>query len=369
MRILIFNWRDITHPWAGGSEVNIHEMAKRWIIQGHKVTILCAQHYGNNGFQKTQETIDGINIIRVGGRYSVYIFSPIYYLLKLKNKSDLIIDIENGIPFFTPLFSRKPKCCLVNHVHRGVFFTELRFPLNIFGYFLETKLMPFLYRNVLFVTISKTAKEQLGEIGINRNCIKVVYPGIDHSVYKTGGKKFKLPTIIYLGRLRKYKRVGILLDLIAHIAKIIPDCRLFIVGDGDTRRTLEAKVIKHDLEKKVKILGYVNLQQKVDLLQRSWIYVTPSSMEGWGLTVLEANACGTPAIAFRVPGVSEAIRDNQSGSLVSTTQELQDRLINLLMDASQRKKLSEGAIKRAADFSWERSANKLLKILKDLKNG
>ena len=135
MNILVFNWRDIKHPQAGGAEINIHNLAKNWVLKGHKVTLFCGAY--PNCVKKEYE--DGIEIVRSGNTYSVYISAIINYLLHFSGKYDVVIDLENGIPFFTPLFCRKPKILLIHHIHENVFFKELKFPLNYFAFILEQK--------------------------------------------------------------------------------------------------------------------------------------------------------------------------------------------------------------------------------------
>lgn len=362
MRILILSWRDIHHPWAGGSEVNIQEMAKRWVKKGHDVTMLTAHHYGGS-LGRNKEIIDGIKVIRVGGRYSIYFLIPLYYLLKFRSKTDVIVDVENAIPFFTPIFSNKPKYCLVNHIHKDIFFKEMKFPLDLIGYFAETKLMPLFYKNVPFITISKTTLNQLAALGIAKKNIKIVYAGLDQDVYKPSKDKFRKPTILYLGRLRRYKRVNILISLMKDILKKVKSAQLIIAGDGEDRPALERQVHKLGLQKQIKIVGYVNQTRKLELLQKSWVFVTPSLMEGWGLAVLEANACGTPAVTFKVPGLSESVINGVSGYLTEDAADMRRQIIRILEDDVNRAKLVKGALKHSSHFDWNKSSNKFLEIL------
>jgi glycosyltransferase involved in cell wall biosynthesis len=368
MKILIISWRDIKHPWAGGSEVNLHEMAKYWVKWGHEVTLLCAKRY-SGGQASSRGVIDGIDIVRVGGRYSLYILAPLYYLSKLRGKYDFIVDVENGIPFFTPLFCKTSKCCIVNHVHKEVFFTELRFPLSWIGYFIETRVFPILYRHIPVVALSSTTKNDLVSIGFNPGNIMIIRPGMNHHELRLDGTKFDSPTIIYLGRLRKYKRVHLLIDVFSEVKKIISVARLVIAGNGDAKPELDQIVKNAVYRNDIDLLGYVSEKEKIRLLQKSWVYVTPSSREGWGLAVLEANACGTPAIAFRVPGLSESIHNYHSGFLVETVAEMVEKIILVLSDKKLRKQLSAGAFEHARQFSWDRSSREYLNLFSAIRNG
>lgn len=361
MNILIFNWRDIEHPWAGGSELNIHEMAKRLVMWGHNITMICAHHYGNS-FSHEKRYLDGIKIIRLGGRFSLYFIAPLYYIFCLRKQYDMILDIENGIPFFTPLFVRKPICCLVNHIHKDVFFIEMPFPLNSIGYIMETKIMPFIYKNIYFVAISKTTKNSLMSLGIREDKIFTVYAGLDHQEYKPGGKKFTKPTLVYVGRLRKYKRVGLLIDVVVKLLSNQENIQLYIIGDGDDTAMLSKKIALLD-KKNIHLKGFISQKEKIMFLQRSWIFVTPSLVEGWGLSVIEANSCGTPAIAFRVPGLSDAIRDNETGILVSNIDQMAEAISLLITNSVLRKRISLQAVAYADKFSWEKSSQKLLKCI------
>lgn len=365
MKILIFNWRDIYHPWAGGSELNIHETAKRWVKRGNEVIMICAHHYGHIMNGREKDEIDGIKIVRIGGRFSVYLLAPLYYMMRLFIWPDIIIDVENGIPFFTPLFTTKPICCLVNHVHKDIFPVEMKFPLSLIGQFLETKAMPFVYKNVLFIAISKATKEELIEIGIPKNKIKIVYAGLDHDLYTANGKKSKNPSILYVGRLRKYKRVSLLIDVLSEInSKYGIKTDLIIVGDGEDKSNIEKILKKIPYKERVKLKGYVNLKSKIKLLQSAWVFATASLIEGWGLSVIEANACGIPAVALKVPGLSDAILDGESGYLANSPEDMVSKIAKLLKNSPLRREMGRNALAWSREFSWEKTADQFLEIMK-----
>jgi glycosyltransferase involved in cell wall biosynthesis len=364
MKILIFNWRDIKNSWAGGSEIYIHEIAKRFIVKGNQVTLFCAQDQVMK--LPSEEVIDGIKIVRKGGRFSIYFWAPIYYLGKLRKNADIIIDVQNGIPFFTQFFSlRKKKFCLVHHVHGKQFFYEFSNPLASVGFLLEKYLFPFVYRSQDIIAVSKTTKDELVKLGFKKNKISVVYNGIYCSKNLEQIKKFPIPTIIYLGRIKKYKRVDLLIRLMPQILKKVPHTKLLIAGWGTEGSVITDIVMRGSIKKNVEILGPVSELKKKELLSKSWIFVNPSIHEGWSISVLEANSYGTPAVAFKVPGLSESIVDGKTGMLCDTEEGLVDCISKLLLNKDQRSKLGKNARDWATTFSWDKSADEFLKLLKN----
>ena len=359
MRILIFNWRDITHPWTGGAELNIHEQAKRWIQAGHQVTLFCGAYKGSD----KRANIDGIEIVRRGGRFTVYFWAAVYYLLYFQRKYDVLVDIENGIPFFTPLYSRIPKVCIAHHVHTEQFRTEFSLPLSWIGILLESVVMPLVYRWIPFITVSQSSHEELAHIGINPKRCSVVYNGLDHDQYRPGRAKAQQPALIYLGRLMHYKRVDMLIRFMVPITEQYPDAVLHVVGFGPAENKSKQMVDQYGLRDHVAFHGHVSEEEKVRWLQQAWVLVTASPKEGWGLVTVEANACGTPAIAFNVPGLCEAIGDPHSGLLVESEEEFIEAVLRILEDGDFRDSLSQAALKHAEQFNWDKTATQSLDIL------
>lgn len=362
MNILVYNWRDITHPKGGGAEVNIHEQAKRWVEKGHTVTLFCGA-YKNC---KTQDIIDHIHIVRKGGTFGVYVWAFLYYVFRFRGKFDFVIDIENGIPFFTPLYSFLPKLCIVHHIHKNQFFIEFSFPLNWIGYFLETKLMPLVYRKVPFITVSNTSKTNLIALGIAEDTISVIYNGINHDLYKPNFQvKNDTPSIVYLGRFKKYKRLDLLIQALPPLFEKRPDLKFYIVGKGEEEDRLKNLAKELHLEGNIVFQGFVSEEEKVCFLQKVWLLVTPSMNEGWGLTVVEANACGTPAIAFDVPGLRDSIVHGKTGLLVKENDfkifiETIDYLIH---NDTLRREMEKNSLAWSENFNWDTTAEASMKIL------
>lgn len=363
MRILILNWRDIKHEWAGGGEVYIDELARRWVKMGHQVTLFCGQDFKNK--LPTEEIHHGIRTIRRGGRFSLYLWAFWLYVTRLRNECDVVVDVQNGIPFFTVLYSRKPKIAVVYHIHGKQFFIELPMPVSIIGYAVERYIFPFLYKRTTIQAISATTKKDLMEIGINEKNINIVYCGINgHKKGKNNGHKFTRPTILYLGRIKKYKRVELLIRVMPKVLNRIPDCRLIIAGWGTEASNITDAAMRSSYRRNVKIVGPVSESEKRNLLKKAWVFVNPSINEGWGISVIEANLYGTPAVAFKVQGLSESIKNNKTGILVNSTVELVDAIVKILTDGKLRHYLEKNAYTWAHSFSWDNSAELSIKLLK-----
>lgn len=367
MKILIFNWRDLRHTWAGGGEIYIFEQAKRWAKMGHEITVFCGQDFEKN--LPSFERIDGIKIYRRGGRYSLYFWAAWYYLIRFRGKTDIVIDVENGIPFFTPLFCKVPKIAYVYHVHGNQFFYELPFLVNYIGFIVERYIFPLLYRSTQIIAISKTTRKQLAEIGFHDKNINVIYSGInkftDHP--KKTNNKFSDPTVLYLGRIKKYKRVDLLIKIFPKIINKVPNARLIIAGWGTEASNIANLVMKSPLRRKISLMGPVSEGEKKSLLSKSWVFVNPSIGEGWSIAVIEANQHGTPAVGFNVSGLAESIRDKKTGLLAKNQNELIEKICEILKNNILREKLSVNSTQWANSFSWDRSARESLNILETVR--
>lgn len=366
MNILIFNWRDIKHSWAGGGEIYIFEQAKRWVKMGHNVTLFCGEDIADN--LPEQEIINGIHVYRRGTRYSVYVWAIWYYLTVFNNKFDILIDVVNGIPFFSPLFSRLPKLSFVYHIHGDQFFYEIPFPFNYIGYAIEKYLFPLIYRGVPMIAISKTTKFQLIKYGFNKRNIHIVYCGNNLPISGRGskGKKSVHPTILYLGRIKKYKRVDLLVKIFPQIVEVVPKTRLIIAGWGTEASSITELVMKSPLRRKIYLMGPVTNDEKRRLLSKSWLFVNPSIGEGWSIAVIEANLYETPAAAFNVPGLSESIQNKITGVLAKDERELIDCIRTILMNKSYCAKLGTHARLRAEQFSWDKTARRSIQVIKQV---
>ncbi len=359
-RILILNWRDKKHLWAGGAEAYLHEIAVRWVDAGHDVTLFC----GNDGKSLSNEEVDGIHIVRRGGFFLVYFWAFVYYMRHFRNTCDVIIDSANGIPFFTPLYAKQPIRLLIYHVHQEVFRKSLYPPFSWIALFMESRIMPFVYRRVPFVTISPASKADIIAERLTSTEPSIVYSGIDGELYKPG-KKSKDPLVLCLGRLKEYKSVPVFIHAAQKVLEQIPSAKFVIAGDGEEKHFLMSLVKKLHLEKHIIFTGAVTEEQKVRLYQSAWVFVNPSLMEGWGMTTIEANACGTPIIASDVGGLRDSVNNPHSGYLVpyGNVDEFAARIVELLTDKKTRDRMSKQSVTWASNFDWGKSAEDFLQLL------
>jgi glycosyltransferase involved in cell wall biosynthesis len=364
-KILIYNWRDIKHDWAGGAEVYLHELAKRWVKMGYSVTIFC----GNDGHDLRHEIIDGVKVIRRGGFYMVYFWAFLYYIFLFRGKYDIIIDSENGIPFFTPIYTRKKVFLLIHHVHQEVFQVNLKPPLSWIGAFLEKRLMPLVYRNTEVITVSPSSKADILDYHLTQKDPHVIYNGVDLKKYTPGAKSLK-PMVLYLGRIRTHKSLHIFVYTAKKVLESLPEVKFVIAGEGQESGMIKDLIHKLNLEKNIKYMGKVSEDKKISLYQSAWLFVNPSLMEGWGITTIEANACGTPVIASNVAGLRDSVYNPHSGILVpyGDVDEFAKNIKALIEDKDLRDAMSKEAIIWAKKFDWNKSAKAFSRIMNSSNN-
>jgi glycosyltransferase involved in cell wall biosynthesis len=360
MRILALNWRCLRHPDAGGAEVNLFEQARRWAAQGHDVTVFCADP-GREAAPERDERIDGVSIRRRGGRLTVYAWAAIFVLWSGR-RFDRILDVSNGIPFFTPVLTRVPSVLLVHHVHGDQWRTEFPAPIALVGRWLEERVVPWLYRSRSVIAVSQTTRAALVEIGFDPGRLTIVHNGVDVPIEGSSARAVGL-SIVYLGRLKRYKRIERLVLAFAALRERFPAARLEIAGDGDARPAIEAAIARLRIEESVTLHGYIDEQAKSRLLARATVFVTPSMHEGWGVSVIEANSHGCPAVAYDVPGLRAAIRHEETGLLAEDDQDFQESVARILGDRALRSRLSAAARTWAGRFSWDASAADTLAVL------
>lgn len=367
MKILVFNWQDVKNPLAGGAEVHFHQIFSRIAKRGHSVTLFCSSFPGATG----EEVIDGIRIIREGGRNLFNYLVAWRYFTRFRSEGyDVIIDDMNKIPFFTPLFVREPLAIIIHHLFDRSIFLEASWPVAMYVYLAEKCGLMLARRNGTPVyVVSQSTKKEVLAAGIQESAIDIVYNCVDHDLHRRGdAPRSSMPLIGYFGRLKKYKSVEHLLRAYERIVPEFPTSRLVIIGDGDYRGTLERMTREMGMTERVSFTGFVSEEEKVRLLQEMWFLVNTSSKEGWGLTVIEANACGTTVVASDVPGLRDAVRDGETGLLYpyGDVEALAEKIRSLLNDDGLRHRLEEGAYVWAAKFNWEDMAVKTIGLLEGL---
>ncbi len=362
LNILIINWQDITNPLAGGAEVHLHEVFERIARRGHSVTLLC--HYFRGASK--EEIRKGIKIIRRGNRFLFNFIAFFYYIFYLRKENfDIIVDDVNKIPFYTPLFIRKPIQGVTHHLFGKSIFLEASFPLALYVYLTERLIKP-VYKRIHFIIGSPSTRDEYLRWGFPADQISVINYCVNHEIYYADASNNYEPTLIgYFGRLKKYKCVDHLIHAFMRLKNKFPDLRLQIIGDGDDRLRLETIVKELNLTDRVQFLGFVDEELKAPLLQKMNFIVNTSSKEGWGLTVVEANACGVPVIAANVQGLRDSVIDGKTGLLYEfgNIDDLEMKMQELLQNKTRRDYLRENAIEWARSFDWNVAADKTLEIM------
>lgn len=355
-KILAINWQDLHHPASGGAEVHLEEILSRLAKRGHQIDLFCCNFPGG----KPNETRDGFNIIRRGSR-STFNWVVIAQLRKLikTNHYDIVFEDINKIPFYTPLYQKLPLMVIIPHLFSNSIFKEINLLLGTYIYLAERPFSTVYRKNHMMVISESTADEMIAR-GIPADKVHVIKCGIDSSVYNYDEKlaKFEKPTILYVGRIKKYKSIETAIDALPMISVQIPDIRMTIIGTGDHLPILKKHVADLKLEDRVEFLGFVPESVKVEYLRRSHLSVYPSLKEGWGLTNIEANACGTPVLAARVPGLRDSVNEGISGLLFeyANVDEFAWKAVKIMSDHEYRQKLEKGALAHAANFSWDKTA-------------
>ena len=364
-RLLFINWRDIRNPEAGGAEVHLHEITRRIASMGHKVTVL-ASHFADAA---REEMIDGVRIVRRGGKFTFNFHVPGTVRALLRQEDyDLIVDDINKIPFYTPIYVRKPILALAHHLFAHTIFLETILPFALYVY-LGEMLIPVVYRNTRFVVVSESTRKDFIARGIPEQNITVIHNAVDHDVYTPDfAAKSPVPLVGYIGRIKRYKRLDILLKAFKEVAVRVPRARMKIAGSGDYLPRLKKLASCLGIDDRIEFLGFVNDSAKVAMLREAHVVVNPSSKEGWGVTVIEANACGTPVIASDVPGLRDAVVDGKTGFLVpyGDVKAFAERIVRVLEDESLRQKLSEEAVRWARRFHWDTSAEAMMQTIEEV---
>jgi glycosyltransferase involved in cell wall biosynthesis len=358
LKILVLADRCWSHPQGGGTGANLYAQVRRWADAGHELTVIAGDY---PGAQRVERLAPNFVVYRMGGRATVFPRGAWAVMRGLGRDADVVLEIINGITFLTPLWLRKPRVALVCHPHRDLYTGEFGPGRGrILAALLEELPLRLLYRRAPFLTISESAKDDLVKIdGIPRDHIRVSYCGVEPGMFEPGPKTAE-PKLLYLGRLKAYKRIEHVLDVL----EAIPGATLDIVGDGDHREALEAEIERRGLGPRVEMYGHVDDRTRAEMYARAWILLTASSSEGWGLTVIEAALCGTPSAALAVGGLRESIVDGETGVLARDMDELTRRVSHLIAHRDELEQLGEAARQRALTFSWERTAEENLAVLR-----
>jgi len=361
MNILILNWRDIKNPKKGGAEIVTLMHARAWVKAGHKVVWFASRFDGG----PKGEHINGVRIVRWGNALTVYLLAPFFYLFS-KQKFDLVIDEIHGLPFFTPLYVKKPKIIFIHEVAREIWDYVYPFPVGALGRFIELLYFK-LYKNARFWTDASSTIDDLETFGIKRsNCIAIPCP-IRNKTLKVLPKKEEYETFIFVNRLVRMKGVEEVIKAFSIIQKQEKKAKLWIVGQGNKKYLIKLHKITKDLgiENKVKFFGYVNEKKKLDLMRKAHILLHTSVKEGWGLVVIEAASQATPTVAYNVSGLRDSVKNGETGVILreNIPQALAKEAYLLLMDKKRYIQFQKNCLERARSLKWANATRDSLRLI------
>jgi glycosyltransferase involved in cell wall biosynthesis len=355
-RVVFLNWRDTAHPEGGGSERYVEQVAEGLAATGHDVSILCAAH----GRAPRDEVRRGVRYRRRGGRLTVY---PRAIAHLLRRRAHVVVDVQNGMPFFARLTARCPVIVLVHHVHREQWPVVLPASLARLGWWLESRLAPRFYRGCQYVTVSLASRRELAALGVREADIEVVHNATD-PVPALAATTARTPLLCVVSRLVPHKRVDHALQAVARLRERWPDLRLVVVGDGYAADDLRSRAAALGIADRVDFVGYVDEATKHAVLARSWVHLCPSLKEGWGRVVMESASHGVPTVAYEsAGGVTETVRHGHTGLLARDLDDFVDCVARLLADDAARARMASAARAYAAEFSRENAVAAFVRLV------
>ncbi|MCZ2860377.1 glycosyltransferase family 4 protein [Blastococcus sp. VKM Ac-2987] len=343
--VLFLSWRDASHPEGGGSERYVHRMAEGMAARGLRVVLFCAAH----DRAPADEVLRGVRIVRRGGRLGVY---PRAMLHVLRSRPRVVVDVQNGLPFFSRLVTRGAVVVLVHHVHREQWPIVFGPRAGALGWWIESVLAPRLYRRSRYVTVSGATAEELASLGVDPARTTIVPNGLD-APPAVDVPRSAAPRLVVLGRLVPHKQVEHALEVVARLRGRWPGLRLSVVGEGWWEERLREEADRLGITGRVDFHGYVGEREKHELLARSWVHLCPSVKEGWGLVVSEAGGHEVPTVGYRsAGGLRESVLDGRTGILVEDLDGLTEAVDGLLHDDAARTAMGRAAARYAASLTW-----------------
>ena len=349
-RIHTLAWRDLDDPDAGGSEVHADEFMRRWADAGLGITHRTSAAVGLPATSRRH----GYDVVRRGSRYSVFPRAILAEATGRMGRSDALVEIWNGVPWFSPVWYRRPRITFLHHVHGPMWDQMLPGPLASFGRVLETRLAPPFYRRGTTVTPSDATRDELLEIGFRSENVVAVPNGTDPR-FSPGGTRTEHPSVVAVARLAPVKRFGLLLDAVVAARASVPGLTLTIVGDGPDAPELRRRVVELGAQEWISFTGRIEHDDLVERYRSAWIVASASLAEGWGLSLSEAAGCGTPAVATDIRGHRSSVVDGVTG-LLAEPDGLADAMVRVLTDDGLRRRLGDAAQRRVSVMSWDATA-------------
>jgi glycosyltransferase involved in cell wall biosynthesis len=356
-RVHVLAWRDLDDPDAGGSEVHADHFMRRWADLGLDVLHRTSAALG----LPPTATRNGYSVVRRGSRYSVFPRTVVAELGRRMGRFDALVEIWNGVPWFSPVWCRRPHIVIVHHVHGPMWDQLMPRPFAGLGRALETRIAPPFYRRTEILTPSQSTRDELLAGGFRDELVTAVDNGVEE-FFTPGARRDDAPTIVAAARLAPVKRFPLLLDAAAVARRRVPKLQVRIVGEGSDRPVLEQWIADHDAADWVTLAGYIRHADLRDEYRRAWVVASASIAEGWGLALTEAAACGTPAVATDITGHRSSVIDGVTG-LLAPVDQLGDRLADVLADPALRERLGAAALARARTLTWDASAVGITRVL------
>ncbi len=361
-RIHLVAWRDLDDPEAGGSELHAHMIAARWAAAGLDVTFRTSAVPG----APAALTRDGYRVLRRSGRYAVFPGAAWEGIRMGHRPGDALVEIWNGMPFLSPLWYRGPRIVFLHHVHAEMWGMVLPPTLAKLGNAMERHVAPRFYRHSRVVTLSESSRAEIvGLLGLPEENVTVAPPGVDDR-FTPGGHRSATPLVVAVGRLVPVKRFDELLRTLAKAKTDQPDLEAVLIGEGYERAALEALRSELGADDWVHMPGRVPDEDLVSWYRKAWVVASTSQREGWGMTLTEAAACGTPAVATDIAGHRDAVVDGESGLLVEDLGQFSVALGRVLGDDVLRSRLTKGALARSRWFTWDATALRALEALAEV---
>ena len=360
-RVLILNERDPCNPKAGGAEIHVSEIFRRLVARGFEVTLATSRFPG----AAPRDEVDGLRVWRLGGL-------PTYYLRAAwtcaretrRGRFDVVVECLNKLPFYAPVYSAAPVLALCHHLFGEAAFLQVSWPIAATVWAAE-KWIPRLYRETPFLTISESSRDDLVERGIAPHRVRVSHCGIRRPEIAPADLPGRAHRVAYVGRLERYKKIDVLLRATARLVDRFPDIEVVVIGRGTDRARLERVAEEVGVAERTRFVGFVDDSERDRWLGSSRVCVCPSAKEGWGLTVIEANALGTPVVATDAPGLRDAVRDGKTGFLVAedNVEGFADRIGSLLAEDDLARTMATAALEWSRGFDWDRAADEMAESL------